>query len=70
MARYYFYSANLYRSEDSGLAGCYHGTVKVTDGRKPDDIFGKVLQIIQNGIDSKSLKDSVWFQVKQFYRVE
>jgi hypothetical protein len=71
MQKYYFYSADVHRSDDSRLAGAYHGTVRVTDNREPDDIFGKVLQLVQNGIDnSKTLKDSVWFQVKQFYRVE
>jgi hypothetical protein len=71
MTKYYFYSADIYRSDDSSLAGCYHGTVKTTNDRQPDDVFGKVLQLVQNGIDnSKTLKDSVWFQVKQFYRVE
>ena len=71
MIKYYFYSADIYHSEDSRLVGCYHGTVKVTDRRTANDVFGKVLQIVQNGIDkSKSLKDSVWFQVKQFNRVE
>ena len=82
MARYYFYSADLYTRDGTQLTGGFHGVVTVDDDMKSaSDVFGEVTDMLQSqtqGYIQEITRNSgqpadpnmFYFVVKQFYRVE
>jgi len=82
MARYYFYSADLYTREDTQLTGGYHGVMTVDDDAKSaSEVFGDVADMLQS--QTQEYIDEIaktsgqpadpqmfYFVVKQFYKVE
>ncbi len=49
MARFYFYSADLYTREGTQLTGGYHGVLTVEDDSKSaSEIFGEVADMLQS----------------------
>jgi hypothetical protein len=82
MARFFFYSADLYTRADTQLTGGYHGVMTVDDDAKSaSEVFGEVADMLQSqtqeyiqeiGRNSGQPTDPnlFYFIVKQFYRVE
>jgi len=82
MARYFFYSADLYTREDTQLTGGYHGVMTVDDDAKSAaEVFGEIADMLQSQTQ-EYIQDVArssgqapdpnmfYFIVKQFYRVE
>ncbi len=82
MARYYFYSADLYAREDTQLTGGYHGVITIDDDAKSaSEIFGEVADLLQSQTqdyineiarNTGQAQDPgmFYFVVKQFHRVD
>ena len=82
MARYFFYSADLYTREDTQLIGGYHGVVTVDDDAKnASDVFSEIADMLQSqtqqyiqeitrNTGQPADPNLFYFIVKQFYRVE
>jgi hypothetical protein len=82
MARYYFYSADLYTRAETQLTGGYHGVTTVEDDAKsPGEVFGEVADMLQSQTqeyiqeiarNSGQPADPTmfYFIVRQFYRVD
>jgi hypothetical protein len=82
MARYYFYSADLYTREATQLTGGFHGVMTVDDDMKSaDEIFGEVAEMVQSqtqGYVQEIARNSgqppdptlFYFLIRQFYRVD
>lgn len=82
MARYYFYSADLYTREDTQLNGGYHGVITVDDDAKSaSEVFGEITDMLQSQTQDyiqEVARDSgqpadpqmFYFVVKQFYKVD
>jgi hypothetical protein len=82
MARYFFYSADLYSRDDTQLTGGFHGVMTVDDDAKSaSDVFGEITDMLQSqtqGYIQEIARNSgqstdpnmFYFVVKQFYRVE
>lgn len=82
MARFFFYSADLYTREDTQLTGGYHGVMTVDDDAKSAaEVFGEIADMLQSQTqeyiqdvarNSGQAADPnmFYFIVKQFYRVE
>jgi hypothetical protein len=82
MARFFFYSADLYTRQDTQLTGGYHGVMTVDDDAKSaSEVFGEVADMLQSQTqeyiqqiarNSGQATDPnlFYFIVKQFYRVE
>jgi len=82
MARYFFYSADLYTRDDTQLTGGFHGVMTIDDDAKSaSDVFGEITDMLQaqtQGYIQEIARNSgqpadpnvFYFVVKQFYRVE
>jgi hypothetical protein len=82
MARYFFYSADLYTRDSTQLTGGYHGVMTVEDDAKnASDVFGEMADMLQSqtqeyiqevarGSGQPPDPNMFYFIVKQFYRVE
>ena len=82
MARYFFYSADLYTRDDTQLTGGFHGVMTIDDDAKSaSDVFGEITDMLQSqtqGYIQEIARNSgqpadpnvFYFVVKQFYRVE
>jgi hypothetical protein len=82
MARYYFYSADLYTRDATQLTGGYHGVMTVDDDLKSaGEIFGEVAEMLQSqteGYIQEIARNSgqpadpgvFYFLIRQFYRVD
>ena len=82
MARYFFYSADLYTREDTQLTGGYHGVMTVDDDAKSAaEVFGEIADMLQSQTQEyiqdvarnsgqPADPNMFYFIVKQFYRVE
>ena len=82
MARYFFYSADLYTRDDTQLTGGFHGVMTVDDdSRNASDVFSDMTQMLQAQTQEyiqEVARNSgqpadpgvIYFLVKQFYRVE
>ena len=82
MARYYFYSADLYTREGTQLTGGFHGVMTVDDDMKSaSEIFGEVTDMLQSqtqGYIQEIATNTgqpadptlLYFLVRQFYRVD
>jgi hypothetical protein len=82
MARYFFYSADLYARDDTQLTGGFHGVMTIDDDAKTaSDVFGEITEMLQSqtqGYIQEVARNSgqpadpnlFYFVVKQFYRVE
>ena len=82
MARYFFYSADLYTRDDTQLTGGFHGVMTIDDDAKSaSDVFGEITDLLQSqtqGYIQEIARNSgqpvdpnvCYFVVKQFYRVE
>jgi hypothetical protein len=82
MARYYFYSADLYTREETQLTGGYHGVLTVDDEAKSAaEVFGEITDMLQSQTQdyiqdiarsSGQPADPTmfYFVVKQFYKVD
>jgi hypothetical protein len=82
MARYFFYSADLYTRDDTQLTGGFHGVMTIDDDAKTaGDVFGEITEMLQSqtqGYIQDIARNSgqqtdpnmFYFVVKQFYRVE
>lgn len=82
MARYFFYSADLYTRDDTQLTGGFHGVMTIDDDAKSaSDVFGEITEMLQSqtqGYIQEVARNSgqpadpnlFYFVVKQFYRVE
>ncbi len=82
MARYYFYSADLYTREDTQLTGGYHGVLTVDDDAKSAaEVFGDVTDMLQaqtqdyikeiaRNSGEPTDPGMFYFIVKQFYKID
>jgi len=82
MARFFFYSADLYTREDTQLTGGYHGVMTVDDDAKSAaEVFGEIADMLQSQTQEyiqdvarnsgqPTDPNMFYFIVKQFYRVE
>jgi hypothetical protein len=82
MARYYFYSADLYTRDATQLTGGYHGVMTVDDDLKSaSGVFGKVAEMLQSqtqGYIQEIARNNgqpadpgvFYFLIRQFYRVD
>jgi len=82
MARYFFYSADLYTRDDTQLTGGFHGVMTIDeDAKSASDVFGEITDMLQaqtQGYIQEIARNSgqpadpnvFYFVVKQFYRVE
>jgi ribulose bisphosphate carboxylase small subunit len=80
MARYFFYSADLFTRDDTQLTGGYHGVMTIDDDAKSAaEVFGEITDMLQQQTQDyiRELSASqqtdpgmFYFIVKQFYRVE
>ena len=82
MARFYFYSADLYTRESTQLTGGFHGVLTVDDDVKSaSEIFGEVADMLQSqtqGYIQEIARNSgqepdpglFYFLIRQFYRVD
>ncbi len=81
MARYYFYSADLYTRAETQLTGGYHGIMTIDDDAKSiSEVFGEVADMLQaqtqdyiqeiarNGQPTDP--NMFYFIIKQFNRVD
>lgn len=82
MARYFFYSADLYTRDSTQLTGGYHGVMTVDDDAKTaSEVFGEMADMLQSQTQDYIQEiarssgqpadpNLFYFIVKQFYRVE
>ena len=82
MARFYFYSADLYTRDATQLTGGFHGVLTVDDdARSASEIFGEVADMLQGQTQSyiqEIARNSgqeadpglFYFLIRQFYRVD
>jgi hypothetical protein len=82
MARFYFYSADLYTRDATQLTGGFHGVLTVDeDAKSATEIFGEVADMLQSQTQSyiqemarASGQDAdpglFYFLIRQFYRVD
>jgi len=80
MARYFFYSADLFTRDDTQLTGGYHGVMTVDDDAKSaPEVFGEITDMLQQqtqdyirelSANQQTDPGMFYFIVKQFYRVE
>jgi len=82
MARYYFYSADLYTRADTQLTGGYHGIMTIDDDTKSaSEVFGEVADMLQaqtqdyiqeiaRSSGQATDPNLFYFIIKQFNRVD
>jgi hypothetical protein len=82
MARFFFYSADLYTRDSTQLIGGYHGVMTVDDDAKTaSEVFGEMADMLQSQTQDYIQEiarnsgqpadpNMFYFIVKQFYRVE